>query len=165
MVANHSIVPKLLAEWLAENSIFVCVSSLRSLAQTINAVETGNNKILIQPSMQVTSRKTWCILRDRQVEQAVAPYKFSTPATWQVQCPQNKGCKKFENLKLLIIKPLSLCIYTTRMKAALKMASYIHILHSTATLKTLLNVKQVCGYREGVREVLEAQWQVTNQEL
>lgn len=74
-----------------------------------------------------------------------------------MQCPQNKGRKELENLKLLIMKPLSLSIYTMRMKAALKIASYIHVLHSTTTLKTLLNVKQVCGYREGVREVLEAQ--------
>lgn len=96
MVANHTIAPKLLAEWLADNSIFVYVSSLRSLAKTINAVETGNNKTLIQPSMQVTPRKAWFILRDRQVEQAIAPYKFSTLATWQVQCPQNKGGKEFK---------------------------------------------------------------------
>lgn len=96
MVVNHSIVPKLLAEWLADNSIFVYVNSLRSLAKTINAVETGNNKTLIQPSMQVTPRRAWFILRDRQVEQAVAPYKFSAPATQQVQDPQNKGSKEFK---------------------------------------------------------------------
>lgn len=81
MVENHSIVPKLLAESLADNSIFVCVSSLRNLAKIINAVQTGDNKTLIQPSMHVTPGKAWCIQRDGQVEQAVAPYKFSTPAT------------------------------------------------------------------------------------
>lgn len=35
------------------------------------------------------------------------------------------------------------------------MASGVHVLQSTATLKTLLNVEQVCGHREGEREVLE----------
>lgn len=164
MVANCSIFPKLLAEWLPDNGIFVCVSSLRSLAKTINAVETGNNKTLIQLSMQVTQRKAWCVLRDKQVEQAVAPYKLSTPATWEVQCPQNEECKEFENFKLLVIKPLSVYIYTTRMKAALKMASDVHVLHSQphSKLCSMLNMFVVTVKAWGKCWRLSDKWLIKN---
>lgn len=51
------------------------------------------------------------------------------------------------------------------MKGLLKAASDVHVLHSTATLKSLLNRQRISGHCEDVREMMEAQRQVTNQEL
>lgn len=110
--------------------------------------------------MWVAQRKAWCILGEKQGEQAVAPYKLATPATWQVQCPQNEGCKEFENLNLPMKDPQTWSTTTT--KAAFKTGFRCWCPALTATFKTMLNVKCVCGHCEGVREVLEAQWQMTN---
>jgi len=67
---------------------------------------------------------------------------------------------RFENLKLLMKEPQAW--YSTKIQAALKNGFRHWWLALTATFKTILNVKCVCGHCKGMREVLEAQWQMTN---